>query len=55
MFAQQFVQTGNKETSESALLSRCEGNPPVAGGLPSQKDSDVENVSIWWRHHDRVT
>ena len=30
----------------------CEGNPPVAGGFPSQRASNAENVSIWWRHHD---
>ena len=29
----------------------CEGNPPVTSGFPSQRVSDAENVSIWWRHH----
>ena len=29
----------------------CEGNPPVTGGFPSQRASNAENVSIWWRHH----
>ena len=29
----------------------CEGNPPVAGGFPSQRASNAENVSFWWRHH----
>ena len=27
-------------------------NPPVADGFPSQRASNAENVSIWWRHHD---
>ena len=27
------------------------GDPPVTGGFPSQRASDAENVSIWWRHH----
>ena len=29
----------------STLLSLCEGNPPVIGGFPSQRDS---NVDIWF-------
>ena len=27
------------------------GNPPVTGGFPSQRVSNAENVSIWWRPH----
>ena len=26
----------------------------VAGGFPSQRASNLENVSIWWRHHDSI-
>ena len=26
------------------------GNSPVTGEFPAQKDSNAENVSIWWRH-----
>ena len=29
----------------TSLLSLCEGNPPVTGGFPSQRDSNTE---IWW-------
>ena len=29
----------------------CEGNWSVTGDFPSQRASDAENVSIWWRHH----
>ena len=32
-------------------LRHCEGNPPVAGRFPTQRASNAENVSIWWRHH----
>ena len=32
-------------------MSFCEGNSPVTGEFPAQRDSNVENVSIWWRHH----
>ena len=31
----------------------CEGSSPVTGELPAQRASNVEKVSIWWRHHDR--
>ena len=27
------------------------GNSPVTGEFPAQRDSNAENVSIWWRHH----
>ena len=30
----------------SALLAFCEGNPPVTGRFPSQRTSNVENVSM---------
>ena len=28
-----------------------EGNLPMTGGFPSQRASNTENASIWWRHH----
>ena len=27
------------------------GNSSVTGEFPSQRASDAENISIWWRHH----
>ena len=30
------------------------GNPPVTGGFPSQRASNAENVSMWWRHLGKV-
>ena len=40
-------------TSSNAniLLAIGAGNSPVNGEFPAQKASNVENVSIWWRHH----
>ena len=32
----------------------CEGNSPVTGEFPSQRVSNAENVSIWWRHREPV-
>ena len=41
----------SKKISKLYATGRCEGNPPVTGGFPSQRASNAENVSIWWRHH----
>ena len=43
----------SKKTSKLRVTGLCEGNPPVTGGFPSQKASNMENVSIWWCHHER--
>ena len=42
----------HRKYQSSALLVRCEGNRPITGGFPSQRSSNAENVSIWWRHND---
>ena len=42
----------SKKTSKLCTIGLCEGTPPVTGGFPSQRASNSENVSIWWRHHD---
>ena len=41
----------SKTTSKLCVTSLCEGNPPVTGGYLSQRASNAENISIWWRHH----
>ena len=41
-----------RKHQRSASLAFCAGNAPVTGEFPAQKASIVENVSIWWRHHD---
>ena len=41
----------SKKTSKLRVTLLCEGNPPVIGGFPSQRASNMENVSIWWSHH----
>ena len=40
-----------KKASKLHITGLCEGNSPVAGEFPSQRTSNAENVSIWWRHH----
>ena len=40
-----------KKTSKLRVTGLYEGNSPVTGGFLSQRASNPENVSIWWRHH----
>ena len=41
----------SKKTLKLRVPGLCAGNSPVIGEFPSQKASNAENVSIWWRHH----
>ena len=41
----------SKETSKLRVQGLCEGNSPVTGEFPTQRASNAENVSTWWRHH----
>ena len=41
----------SKKTSKFHVTGICKGNPTVTGGFPSQRINNVENVSIWGRHH----
>ena len=44
----------SKKTSKLLVTGLCKGNPPVTSGFPSQRASNTENVSIWWRHHECI-
>ena len=35
-----------RKGQNSVLLTLCEGNPPMTGGFPSQRASNIEKVSI---------
>ena len=41
-----------KKTSKLRITGLCEGNSPVTGEFPTQRASNAENDSIWWRQHD---
>ena len=41
----------SKKTSKFHVTSLCEGNPPATVGFRSKRVNNVENSSIWWRHH----
>ena len=43
----------SKKTSKLRVTGLCEGNSPWTGEFPAQRTSKAENVSIWWRHHER--
>ena len=43
----------SKKTSKHRVTGLCAGNSPGTGEFPAQMASYAENVSIWWRHHDR--
>ena len=40
----------SKKRSKLRVTGFCEGNSPVIGEFPTQRTSNAENVSIWWRH-----
>ena len=41
----------SRKTSKLRVTGLCVGNSPVTSEFPTQIASNVENVSIWWRHH----
>ena len=40
--------------SKLCVTDLSEGNSPVTDEFPSQRASNMENVSIWWHQHDFV-
>ena len=45
----------SKKTSKLRVTGLYVGNSPGTGEFPVQMASNAEKVSIWWRHHDRLT
>ena len=45
----------SKKTSKMRVTGFCEGNSPVTGEFPAQRDRNAENVLMWLRHHDQVS
>ena len=46
-----FFRRRSEKTSKLHVTGLCEGNSPVTGQFPTQRASNAENASIWWRHH----
>ena len=42
----------SKKISKLRVTGLCVGNSLVTGEFPSQMASNVENVSMWWCHHE---
>ena len=40
-----------QKASKLRVTGLCEVNPLVTGGFPSQRAGNLEEVSVWWRHH----
>ena len=49
-----FFRCTSKKTSKLRVTGLCEGKPPVTDGFVSQRASNAEDISIWWRHHGLV-
>ena len=45
----------SKQTSKLCVTGLCVGNSLMTGEFPAQRARNVENVSIWWRHHGKHT
>ena len=45
----------SRKTSKIRVTGLREGNSPLTGEFTSQRASNAENVSIWWRHYGTVT
>ena len=43
----------SKKTSKLRVTGLCARNSPGTDEFPAQRASNAENVSIWWRHHER--
>ena len=41
----------SKKTAKLRVTGFYAGNSPVTGEILAQMASNVENISIWWRHH----
>ena len=44
-----YSDADQRKHQRSASLA-CAGYSPVTGEFPAQMASNMENVSIWWRH-----
>ena len=40
-----------EKASKLRVTGLSAGNSPMTGEFPTQKDSNAENVSIWWHHY----
>ena len=53
LFTQSLIRAQIKENIKLRVTGLCAGNSPVTGEFPAKMARNAENVSIWWRHHER--
>ena len=44
----------SRKTSKLCITGLWAGNSSRTGEFPAQMASNVENISIWWRHHEWI-
>ena len=44
----------SKKTSKLRVTGLCAENSPGTREFPAQMASNVETVSVWWRHHEMI-
>ena len=52
-FLNRLFRRRSKKTSKLRVTGHCAGNSPGTDEFPAKMASNAENVSIWWRHHER--
>ena len=48
------IRRRSKKTSKLRVTDLCVGNSTETGEFPAQMASNAKNVSIWWRHHEKL-
>ena len=48
-----YSDADQKKISKLRVTGLCAVNSPETGEFPAQRTSNAENVSIWWRHHEK--
>ena len=43
----------SKKIPKLRVIGLCAGKSPGTGEFPAQMASNAENVSIWWRYHEK--
>ena len=51
LYSTVYSRRRSKKTSKLRVTGLFVWNSPVTGEFPTQRASNAENVSIWWRHH----
>ena len=51
-FLNRLFRSRSNKTSKLRVTCLCVGNSPGTGEFHTQRASNAENVSIWWRHHE---